>query len=67
MPKALCMSGVVIAIFVFVLFFFDILLAVVGLGWLAPFKGASWLLDLVFSLSAAALGYLSWTTLKEQD
>ncbi|HTN76530.1 MAG TPA: hypothetical protein VL096_14825 [Pirellulaceae bacterium] len=33
---------------------------------LAPFKRASWLMDVVFVLCAGGLGYMSWTTLKEQ-
>jgi hypothetical protein len=32
-----------------------------------PFKRASPLMDIVFVLCAAALGYMSWTTLKEQS
>ena len=63
MPKALCWAGLVISILVLALFLFDL---VVPSAW-APFQKASILLDVLFILSAAALGYLSWTTLKEQD
>lgn len=63
MPKALCWAGLVIAILVLALFSFDL---VVPSAW-APFQKSSKMLDILFILCAAALGYLSWTTLKEQD
>jgi len=67
MPKALCITGLVIAGLVLLLFLSDLLLGLIpGLDWMAPFRGASILTDLVFVAGAAALGYLSWTTFKEQ-
>ena len=63
MPKALCMTGIVISVLVFFLFLFDLVAPV----WLAPFKHANRLLDVLFVLSAAGLAYMSWATLKEQD
>ena len=63
MPKALCMTGIVISILVFVLFLFDL----VGPESLAPLKRASPTMDIVFIISALALGVLSWLTLREQD
>lgn len=63
MPKALCWTGMVIAILVLALFLFD-LVAPAGL---APFKKSSVTLDVMFVLCAGALAYLSWATLKEQD
>ena len=67
MPKALCLTGMVISILLFALFFIDLVVPFVGLKGLAPFRQASLLLDLVFVISAAGLGYLSWSTFKEQD
>ena len=68
MPKALCMTGIVISILVLLLFFFDLLFGLIpGITWLAPFKFADWLMDTAFIICAAGLGYLSWATLKEQD
>ncbi len=67
MPKALCITGMVISILLAILFFTDLL----G-GWffptLAPFGGASYKswMGIWFLLCAAVLGWLSWTTLKEQ-
>lgn len=66
MPKALCMTGIVIAILVFVLFFVDLLLGLIGMKSFAPFKYASLMMDVVFVLCAGALGFLSFKTLREQ-
>jgi hypothetical protein len=49
----------VVAILVLILFLVDLILAV-------PFQRASTSLDIVFMLSAIALAYMSWSTLKEQ-
>lgn len=66
MPKALCITGMVVAILVMLLFAVDLLLPMLLSRELAPFKRASPMLDIVFILCAAALGYMSWSTLKEQ-
>lgn len=62
MAKALCMSGMAVAILIATLFLFD-LVAPAGI---APFRNASRILDVVFILCSAALAYLSWTTFREQ-
>ncbi|MCA9164444.1 MAG: hypothetical protein R3C99_10335 [Pirellulaceae bacterium] len=67
MPKALCMTGMVIAILVLVLFLADLLLGLFGMTWLAPFKYASMMMDILFIVCALILGWLSWATLREQD
>ena len=59
MPKALCITGMVVAILVLILFLVDLAIGV-------PFKRASTTLDVVFLISAAILAYMSWSTLKEQ-
>ncbi len=59
MPKALCLTGMVIAIVVLLLFLLDLILKV-------PFQH-SLVMDLVFVLCAAMLGFISWTTFREQD
>jgi len=69
MPKALCITGMAIAGLLLTVFLLDLLLPFVlpqDLIWLAPFKGASMMMDLVFSVCAGALGFLSWLTYKEQ-
>ena len=67
MPKALCMAGMVIAILVFILFLLDLIFGLVGPVWLAPFRYASWPMDVAFVICAAGLGVLSWLTFREQD
>ena len=66
MPKILCMSGTLPAILTIVLLLWDLIFGLVGQEWLAPFKGASKLMDIAYVLCAAGLGYLSWATMKEQ-
>ncbi len=63
MPKALCWTGMVIAILVVALFLFDLVVP----STMAPFKKSSVMLDVLFVLCGGALAYLSWSTLKEQD
>lgn len=63
MPKALCITGMVVAILVLILFLVDLVLPVS----MAPFKRASMIMDIVFIICAAILAYMSWTTLKEQS
>jgi threonine/homoserine/homoserine lactone efflux protein len=63
MPKALCLTGMVISILVFLIFLLDLVLP----SSLAFFKKASVLLDVIFVLCSGVLAYLSWTTFREQD
>ena len=60
MPKALCMTGMVIAILILVLFLLDLAVAF-------PFKRVSPMMDILFVLCAVGLGFISWSTLKELD
>ena len=59
MPKALCMSGLVVSGLVIILFAFDLAVAI-------PFRRASMMMDVALLASAALLGLLSWFTLREQ-
>jgi hypothetical protein len=59
MPKALCMSGLVVAGLVIILFAADLAVGV-------PFKRASMMMDISLLCCAALLGLLSWFTLREQ-
>jgi hypothetical protein len=65
MAKALCLTGMVIAIILLALFLFDLVLPLIGMGGF-PFGGASPIMDVVFVVCSIALGYVSWSTLKEQ-
>ena len=59
MPKALCIVGMAVAALLVLLFGLDL-----GLG--IPFGGKSMLMSIVFIVCAAILGYLSWSTFREQ-
>lgn len=59
MPKALCIFGTVIAAVLLLVFGLDL-----ATGF--PFGTADKWMDIVFLISAAILGYLSWMTLREQ-
>ncbi|MEQ8787911.1 MAG: hypothetical protein RIC55_16515 [Pirellulaceae bacterium] len=63
--KALCITGMVIAGLVTILFLFDLLLGLVGLAAFAPFQFASLWMDVIFVALAGGLGFLSWTVWKE--
>ena len=62
MPKALCLTGMVVAILLAILFLFDLLAP----ASMAPFRKVSWLMDVVFVVCAAILGVMSWFTFREQ-
>jgi hypothetical protein len=59
MPKALCMSGLVVAGLVIILFAADLAVGI-------PFRRASVMMDVSLLASAALLGVISWFTLREQ-
>jgi|GEM_PF-1784900 hypothetical protein len=58
MSKALCLSGIAIALLLLVLFAMDLTLGV-------PFNKADTLLDIIFMVSSAGLAVISWLTLKD--
>jgi hypothetical protein len=59
MPKALCMSGLVVAGLVIILFAADLAVGI-------PFRRASVMMDASLLGAAALLGLISWFTLREQ-
>ncbi len=59
MPKALCITGLAVSAILFLIFLCDLAIA-------APFKRANLIMDIAFVLCSAGLGFLSWTTWKEQ-
>ena len=59
MPKALTISGMIVAVLLLLLFGLDLALKF-------PFDRASVTMDIIFVVCALILGYLSWTVLKEQ-
>jgi hypothetical protein len=60
MAKVLCIAGAVIAVLLLLIFGLDLALKI-------PFKRASILMDIGFLVCAGLLGFISWTTLKEQS
>jgi hypothetical protein len=59
MPKALTVSGMVIAVVLVLMFGLDLAVAV-------PFDRASKWMDVSLLICAALLGYMSWSTFREQ-
>jgi len=59
MPKALSISGIIVAALLLLLFGLDL---AIGL----PFNKASKAMDISFLICAIVLAYMSWTTFREQ-
>jgi hypothetical protein len=59
MPKALTISGMTVAALLLLLFGLDLVAGI-------PFSKASLAMDISFVICAAILGYLSWSTFREQ-
>lgn len=59
MPKALCISGMVVAVLLLLVFGLDL-----AVGF--PFGGVNTTMNVGFLICSAILGYLSWTTFREQ-
>jgi hypothetical protein len=59
MPKALCFFGIAVAVLLLLLFGLDLAVEI-------PFGRESKAMDVGFMVCAGALGYISWTTLREQ-
>ena len=59
MPKALCLVGTVVAVLLLLVFGLDL-----AVGF--PFHRVSLTMDIGCLLCSVILGYMSWTTLKEQ-
>jgi hypothetical protein len=61
MPKALCITGIAVAILLLLIFALDLALPYPY----NPFKGVSAVMDITMLASALILGFLSWLTLRE--
>lgn len=62
MPKALCLSGLAVAILIAILFIADL----AAPATVAPFRKASMLMDIAMIVCAIMLGVASWLTFREQ-
>jgi hypothetical protein len=58
MPKALTISGMVVAVLLFLIFTIDL-----SVGF--PFRGASKWMDIGMIICSLALAYMSWSTLRD--
>jgi hypothetical protein len=58
MPKALSITGMVVAVLLLLIFGLDL-----GLGF--PFKKSSMMMDIGFLVCSAILAYMSWSTYRE--
>ncbi|MFO0012782.1 MAG: hypothetical protein ACK553_08580 [Planctomycetota bacterium] len=63
MPRLLCLTGLVVSGLVFLLFTADLVMSVMGMGGI--FWYPDMLMDIVFIICSALLGYLAWTSLRE--
>ncbi len=63
MPRLLCLSGLVVAGLILLLFLADLIMTLTGGGGI--FYYPSLLMDSVFIICAGMLGYLAWTSFKE--
>lgn len=59
MPKALAISGLAVAVVVLLVFGLDVAIGI-------PLGGMSKTMDIGFLVCALILGYISWTTFREQ-
>lgn len=66
MPKALCLTGLVVAGLIFLIFFIDLLLGLIGMKSMSPFGLVSMTMDITFIIGSLLLGFLGWSTLREQ-
>ena len=66
MPKALCLTSLVVAALLSLLFLADLIMRFAGMEATAPLRGASLLMDITFLIFGLILAFLSWTTYKEQ-
>ena len=62
MAKAMCLTGMIIAGLILIVFVLDFALNF-------PFNDfeGKWILDTTFIIASGGLGYLSWATWREQD
>lgn len=66
MPKALCLTSLVVAVIIVVLFLADAVMGLMGMAPLAPLRSASLLMDITFIITGSALAFMSWATWREQ-
>ncbi len=66
MPKALCLTSLVVAVIIVVLFLADAVMGFLGMEAVAPLRSASLMMDITFILCGSLLAYMSFVTWREQ-
>lgn len=59
MPKALCFLAIAVAVLLLLVFGLDVAMGI-------PFHGYSKVMDIGFLIASVVLGYMGWSTLREQ-
>lgn len=59
MPKALCILAIAVAVLLLIVFGLDVAMGI-------PFQGHSKAMDIGFIIVSAVLGYMGWSTFREQ-
>jgi hypothetical protein len=66
MPKALCLTSLVVAVIIVVLFLADAVMGFMGMEAMAPLRSANKLMDFAFIILGLLLAYMSFVTWREQ-
>ncbi|MGV3485116.1 MAG: hypothetical protein ACO1RT_11925 [Planctomycetaceae bacterium] len=66
MPKALCLTSLVVAVIIVVLFLADAVMGFMGMATVAPLRSANLLMDITFIITGSILAFMSWATWREQ-
>ena len=66
MPKALCLTSLVVAVIIVVLFLADAAMGFMGMAPIAPLRSANLLMDLTFIVTGSILAFMSYVTWREQ-
>jgi len=66
MPKALCLTSLVVAVIIVVLFLADAVMGIMGMATMAPLRSASMMMDITFIVTGTILAYMSFATWREQ-
>jgi len=66
MPKALCLTSLVVAVLIVVMFLTDAVMGFIGMNTMAPFRSANLMMDITFIVTGSLLAYMSFATWREQ-
>ena len=66
MPKALCLTSLVVAVIIVVLFLADAVMGLMGMANMAPLRSANMMMDITFIVTGTILAYMSFATWREQ-